>query len=155
MALNAIFRFFGTGYVAFKEGLEIHVIEKLTDSEFLQQVSCGKLSQPSQELFGLSLYYYSFFKARNKKCCDKIFIQAYQLIYEATDYEFQNIHKINKRFSNCLFKSFVNSLMCCQRQQTENNFVVHFCPWTMTIHAKSINSDLQRGLDRRLRHTHP
>ena len=30
---------------------------------------------------------------------------------------------------------------------------MHFCPGTMTTHAESINSDLQRGLDRRLRHT--
>ena len=29
---------------------------------------------------------------------------------------------------------------------------MHFCPGTMTTHAESINSDLQRGLDRRLRH---
>ena len=29
---------------------------------------------------------------------------------------------------------------------------MHFCPGTMTTHA--INSDRQRGLDRRLRHTH-
>ena len=28
-----------------------------------------------------------------------------------------------------------------------------FCPGTMTTHAESINSDLLRGLDRRLRHT--
>ena len=30
---------------------------------------------------------------------------------------------------------------------------LHFCPGTMTTHAESINSDLQRGLDRRLRYT--
>ena len=30
---------------------------------------------------------------------------------------------------------------------------MHFYPGTMTTHAESINSDLQRGLDRRLRHT--
>ena len=30
---------------------------------------------------------------------------------------------------------------------------MHFCPGTMTTHAELINSDLQRGLDRRLRHT--
>ena len=30
---------------------------------------------------------------------------------------------------------------------------MHFCPGTKTTHAESINSDLQRGLDRRLRHT--
>ena len=32
-------------------------------------------------------------------------------------------------------------------------FFVHFCLGTMTTHAESINLDLQRGLDRRLRHT--
>ena len=31
---------------------------------------------------------------------------------------------------------------------------MHFCPETMTTPAESIKSDLQRGLDRRLRHTH-
>ena len=31
-------------------------------------------------------------------------------------------------------------------------FFMHFCPGTITTHAESINSDLQRGLDRRLRH---
>ena len=31
-------------------------------------------------------------------------------------------------------------------------FYMHFCPGTITTHAESINSDLQRGLDRRLRH---
>ena len=34
-----------------------------------------------------------------------------------------------------------------------NFFYAFFCPGTMTTHAESINSDLQRGLDRRLRHT--
>ena len=29
---------------------------------------------------------------------------------------------------------------------------MHFCPGTITTHAESIHSDLQRGLDRRLRH---
>ena len=32
-------------------------------------------------------------------------------------------------------------------------FFMHFCPGTMTTNEESINSDLQRGLDRRLRHT--
>ena len=31
-------------------------------------------------------------------------------------------------------------------------FFMHFCPGTITTHAESINSDLQRGLDRRLLH---
>ena len=30
---------------------------------------------------------------------------------------------------------------------------MHFCPGTMTTHAESINSDLQRGLEKRLPHT--
>ena len=33
------------------------------------------------------------------------------------------------------------------------DFFMHFSPGTVTTHAESINSDLQRGLDRRLRHT--
>ena len=32
-------------------------------------------------------------------------------------------------------------------------FFMHFCPGTMTPHSETINSDLQRGLHRRLRHT--
>ena len=32
-------------------------------------------------------------------------------------------------------------------------FFMHFCPETITTHAESINSDLQHGLDRRLRRT--
>ena len=32
-------------------------------------------------------------------------------------------------------------------------FLMHFCSGTMTTHAESINSDLQRVLDRCLRHT--
>ena len=30
---------------------------------------------------------------------------------------------------------------------------MHFCPGTMTTHAETMNSDLQCGMDRRLRHT--
>ena len=41
-----------------------------------------------------------------------------------------------------------NSDICCKP------FVLCiFCPGTMTTHAESIDSDLQRGLNRRLRHT--
>ena len=31
---------------------------------------------------------------------------------------------------------------------------MRFCPGSITTHAESINSDLQRGLNKRLRHTH-
>ena len=33
------------------------------------------------------------------------------------------------------------------------SFFMHFCPGAITTYAESINSDLHRGLDRRLRHT--
>ena len=33
------------------------------------------------------------------------------------------------------------------------SFFMHFSPGAMTTHAESINSNLQRGLDRGLRHT--
>ena len=72
-----------SGYVAFKENLGIQVEESETlprNSEFLQLVSRGKLAHPPPELYDLSLYYYSFFKARTPKCCNKIFLQASQLI---------------------------------------------------------------------------
>ena len=47
-----------------------------------------------------------------------------------------------------IFISCVNRPICINKF-----FYAIFCPGTMTNHAESINSDLQRGLDRRLRHT--
>ena len=67
----------------------------------------GKLSHPPEDLYDLSLYYYAYFKSRNPKCCRKVFLEAYNEIYSATDYEFENIASINRRFSNCFFKAFV------------------------------------------------
>ena len=41
----------------------------------------------------------------------------------------------------------------CYKRISEYFYVYAFlCPGTMTTHAESINSDLQRELDRRLRH---
>ena len=100
--------YFISRYAAFKERLGVCVPGKPTaDSEFLQLVPRGKLSPPPQELFDLLLYYYSFFKARSKKRCSKVFLEAYKLISESTDYELQNVHHINRRFSNSFFKAFV------------------------------------------------
>lgn len=97
-----------SGYVAFKENIGIRVVDKpVAESEFLQLVSRGKLSHPPEDLFDLSMYYYAFFKSRNKKCCNNIFLQAYELIYEYTNYEFENIQTINRRFCNSFFKAFV------------------------------------------------
>ena len=74
-------------YVDFKEKIGINMVENSRESEFLQLVSRGKLVHPPPELFDLSLYFYSIFKSRKSKCCDKIFLhQAYKLIYESTRY---------------------------------------------------------------------
>ena len=89
-----------SGYIAFKEKIGINMVENCREPEFLQLVSRGKLAHSPSELFDLSLYFYSFFKSRKSKCCDMIFLQAYKLIFESTNYHFNNIEKINRRFSN-------------------------------------------------------
>ena len=99
-----------SGYVAHKEGLGTHTNELNScsvESEFLQNISRSKLSHPPHELYDISLYYYSFFKSRIQKCCDGVFLEAYDIIHNVTDYNFSNIRSINKRFSNCFFKAFV------------------------------------------------
>ena len=99
-----------SGYVSFKEGMGIlsqQFHEVPTEGEFLELVSRGKLSHPPEDLYDLSLYYYAYFKSRNPKCCGKVFLEAYNEIYSATDYEFENIASINRRFLNCFFKAFV------------------------------------------------
>ena len=103
--------FYISGYVAYREGLGVAAPEYAdnTDSQFLTNVSRGKLPYPPGDLFDFFLYCYTCFKARSekKKCCDKIFLQAYNLIYESTDYEFENIGGIILRFSYTFFKAFV------------------------------------------------
>ena len=47
----------------------------------------------------------------------------------------------------------VNLFMGYHENNWLNNCFMHFCPGTMVTQAGSISSDLQRGLDRRLRHT--
>ena len=57
-----------SGYVAFMEGYSVDTPEiKGDDSEFLENVSRGKLSYPPSELYDLSQYLFSFFKTREKK----------------------------------------------------------------------------------------
>ena len=49
----------------------------------------------------------------------------------------------------------INALMTAKRYGSNDRefFYAFFCPGTMTTHVESINSDLQRGLDRHLRRT--
>ena len=87
---------------AYKEGLGFAPLQSAdnTYSEFLKNVSRGKFSYPPVYLFDFCdcLFCYTFFKARSeiKKCCDKIFLQAYKLIYESTDNRFENVVEIIK-----------------------------------------------------------
>ena len=57
---------------------------------------------------------------------------------------------------NCAQQNFYLNLTCDLTHPTQPTFhalfFMHFCPGTITTHAESINSDLQRGLDRRLQH---
>ena len=100
-----------SGYVAFKEGYSVDIPEiQGDDTEFLENVSRGKLSHPPSELYDLSQYLYSFFKTHEKKCCSKLFLDAYQMIYERTDVEFENISSILRRFNNCFFKAFAKDI---------------------------------------------
>ena len=86
----------------YKEGLGFAPLQSAdnTYSEFLKSVSRGKFSYPPVYLFDFCdcLFCYTFFKARSeiKKCCDKIFLQAYKLIYEGTDNRFENVVEIIK-----------------------------------------------------------
>lgn len=103
--------YFISGYVAFKEniGFGETTSNDIPESEFTNLVSRNKLSHPPSELYDLSLYIYSFFKARSNKCCTKIFLQAYEFIYESTGYSLPNISSILKRFNNCFFKAYASS----------------------------------------------
>ena len=76
-------------------------------SEFTIKLSRGKLKLPPINLYDLAQYYYAFFKARNPKCCTKIFLAAFQETHEYTGYTFLQIDEINRRLCNCFFKAFV------------------------------------------------
>lgn len=95
------------GYVTFKENLEgSNEVLQSTESEFTEMVSRGKLKHPTSDLYDLSLYLYSFFKMRKRKCCIKIFLQGFQYIHDCSGWKFPNIDKILKRFINCFFKGY-------------------------------------------------
>ena len=59
-------------------------------------VSRGKLSHPSMELYDLSLYLFSYSKSLDDKTCIKKVMMAFQHIYEAS-----------RRFLNTFSKGYV------------------------------------------------
>ena len=86
----------------------ITVIDLADNSnEFTINVSRGKLKHPDCKLFDYSLYCFSFFKDKTKKCCSKLFLEAFKYIYTTIGYDFKNIDSINSRFINCFFKGLV------------------------------------------------
>ena len=101
-----------SGYVAFKEMCTVDVPEiQGQESElFLKQISWGRLGHPPAELYDLSQYLFAFFKTRETKFYSKLFLEAYETIYEVTHFKFDNIQSISRRFNNCFYKSFANDL---------------------------------------------
>ena len=85
-----------------------HVTSNLPESEFTNLVSRGKLVHPPAELYDLSQYLLSFFKTCERKCCTKLFLKAFNMIYAMTEYNFPNIESIIRRYINCFFKAYVN-----------------------------------------------
>ena len=91
-----------SGCVAFKEGCSVDIQGiQGDDSVFVNKVSLGRLGRPPSDLYDLSQYLFAFFKTREKKCCSKLFLDAYQMIYDKTNIEFDNISSILSRFNNC------------------------------------------------------
>jgi hypothetical protein len=104
--------YYVSGYITRKEGLHdssYDYVERLPESEFTKLLSRGKLSHPPAELYDLSQYFLCYFKMKDPKCCNTVFLQAFKLIYESTGYEFDNIDKIIRRFVNCFFKTFAKN----------------------------------------------
>ena len=97
--------YFISGYVAYKENIGVSYEGQGHASEFTNLVFRGRLSHPPT-LFDLPQYLYCFFKLRKSKCCSKIFLQAYDLIYEASGYEFECIDRILRRFNNCFLEAY-------------------------------------------------
>ena len=98
-----------SGYVTYKEDLETasgNLADLPPGSEFTNMLSRGKLKHPSSDLYDLSKYLYSFFKTREPKCCTKIFLQGFRLIYQSSGCDYEQSEKILRRFVNTFFKAF-------------------------------------------------
>lgn len=102
-----------SGYVTCKENLSPppgSTPPATPASEFTEKLSRGKLSHPSATLFDLSQYFYAFFKLRSNKCCNSIFLQAFEQIFLLTDATLEgNIKSVSRRFVNCFFKAHAAS----------------------------------------------
>ena len=88
--------------------------------------------------------------------CDKMFQNILVSPIYPDMWKLANVIPIFKKDDKQFIKNYrpISLLPICGKSFEKIIFLMHFlCPGTMTTHAESINSDLQRGLDRRLRHT--
>ena len=116
------------GYIAHKENIvcvdDGDDVELPDEAEFTLNVSRGKLKLPPINLYDFSQYCYSFFKARERKCCTKVFLKAFSMIHDYTNYSFDNVDSIVRRMCNCFFKAFVkkeNDLLKNKNKNDEND----------------------------------
>ena len=69
--------YYVSGYITRKEGLHDSshdFVERLPESEFTKLLSRGKLSHPSAELYDLAQYFLCYFKMKDPKCCNTVFL---------------------------------------------------------------------------------
>ena len=123
-----------SGYICQKENLETGDAPTidLPESEFTQYVSRGKLCHPPRDLYDLSLYLYSFYSSISDRTCLKRILVAFNLIYESSHCEFQNISSILRRYLNTFTKGFV-------KKETEK----------IKIDKKELNADKNYSVKRR------
>ena len=74
--------------------------------------------------------------------------------YHRFVFSYKIIHDLAPNYLKRIIPNSVSNLHHLRRHRGTRFFFYSFlCPGTTTTHADSINSDLQRELDRRLRHT--
>ena len=78
-------------------------------------VSRGNLDYPSEELFDLSLYLYSYYKSKDDKSCINKILVAFKEILSFTRYEIPNSNSVLRRFVNCFSKAFTSKITDAQK----------------------------------------
>ena len=79
------------------------------ESEFLDQLSRGKLTHPPSSLYDLGLYLLTYYKHVQDKTCVNRILVAFKEIYVATHFDFPNPESVLKRFVNTFAKAFAKN----------------------------------------------
>ena len=127
-------------YITFKENLpacESSSSPLPPASDFTEMLTRGKLKHPPANLYDLSKYLYTFFKMWSPKCCNKIFLEGFRIIYEHSGCEYEQSESIIRRFVNCFFSALAKDQTDKIRQDKEeankrkkrkfNSLIVLFC----------------------------